>query len=149
MEQDNRITLSEINDCNLCTAIDSGLWIGDHTFWKLGVCPYQHTLGTLVIVNKTHKELFPELTQEEVTELRSIVIDAYSLLKKHFSPDWFNLQQNGNWEHHLHFQIIPRYKAERSFGGRDFFDQHFSHPVEYTKQQEDSAFIGRLTQIFE
>lgn len=141
------MTTPSLNHCNLCTALALGIWIADRSFWKLGVCPYQHTLGTLVIVNKTHKELFPELTQEEVVELRSIVIDAYALLKRHFFPDWFNLQQNGNWEHHLHFQIIPRYKDTRSFEGRTFSDQHFGQPVGYTKQQEETAFMEVLTNV--
>lgn len=138
-----------MKDCTLCHENESGIWIKRYEFWNLGVCPNQHTLGTLVVVSKVHKELFPEITTEELLELHDIIRTSYGILEKAFYPDWFNIQQNGNWERHLHFQIIPRYREERIFEGRTFIDQSFGEPVQYTKKIEENDGINAMTRLLQ
>lgn len=141
--------LFNMTGCKLCHENESGTWIKQYSSWNLGVCPYQHTLGTLVVVSKIHKELFPEITTEEFLELQDIIRMSYGILEKTFHPDWFNLQQNGNWERHLHFQIFPRYREKRIFEGRTFIDQSFNGPVQYTKEIEGSVFINAMTRLLQ
>lgn len=131
-----------MKECILCKPRTN---IKEYKYWNLGVCPTQHTLGSLVIVLKQHKELFAELTEEEVLELRKIIIYSQKLLDKRFKPDWYNVQQNGNWEQHLHVHVLPRYKEKREFNKRIFIDKTFGQPVIYTSELESEKFIKDLT----
>ncbi len=134
--------------CKLCNANKNGPWIKKYAFWNLGICPNQHTLGTLVVCLKKHKEVFMDLTGDEVTELWHILRVGQKVLGKEFKPDWYNIQQNGNWEHHLHFILFPRYNSERIFMGQTFRDETFGEPVQYTRHEVDIGFMQKLGDVF-
>ena len=125
--------------CNLCKS--DGFWIKEYKYWNFGIGSYQHTLGSSVIVLKQHKELFSELTEEEILELRKIIQDAQRILDAEFKPDWYNVQQNGNWEPHLHVHVIPRYKDKKLFENREFVDKSYGQPVVYSTKQETQEFL--------
>lgn len=131
--------------CNFCIRNKSNLWIKKFKYWNLGVGYNLHTLGNLVIVFKKHKELFVEVTEKEVIELLRIIKFSVRILNRQFKPDWFNVQQNGNWEKHLHVHIIPRYKKQRKFNDTIFVDKNFGQPVIYSAAIENEESIRKLT----
>ena len=133
--------------CNLCNINEYVFLIKKFKYWDLCVGNYQHTLGSLVIVLKKHKELFSDLNKNDIIEMLSIVKTGQKILTKKFNPDWFNVQQNGNWEHHLHIHITPRYKKHRRFDGRIFNDKSFGQPVQYTNKSEKIKYLNKLTDI--
>lgn len=109
------------------------------------ICQYQHTVGNIGLVLNTHKEIFSELNENEIVELGKLIKLAQKILTTEFKPDWFNIQQNGNWFHHLHFNIMPRYKDKRVFNGLTFVDKTFQHPITYTSKDSSKTFIQTLT----
>lgn len=133
-------------ECNLCKMNENWFWIKEYKYWNLGVGTYQHTLGSLMIVLKKHKEMFSEMKQEEIIELLDAVKTAQKILDLELKPDWYNIQQNGNWEHHLHINVIPRYREKRKFFGRVFVDRTFGQPVIYNPKQEDRDFLKSMTE---
>jgi len=136
-----------MTECDLCKMIVECPWIKEYTHWKLGVCPNQHTLGSLVVMMKTHKESFTELGDEEILEMGNAIKLAEKILDTQFKPDWYNVQQNGNWEHHLHVHIIPRYKEKKDFEGREFEDKTYGQPVTYTAEKEKIEYIEKMTEL--
>lgn len=139
-----------MSNCNLCKLNkESDLWIKQYKYWNLAVCPNQHTLGSLVIILKQHRERFSEINIKETIELKKNIDMGQKILDRTFKPDWFNVQQNGNWEHHLHLHIIPRYKKQRIFKKRIFADKTFGQPVKYTAKLENEDFMRDLTTLLQ
>lgn len=134
-------------DCLLCNENKDGLWIKKFKYWNLHACWFQHTLGTLGIILKRHAEKFSELTQEEIMELGEIIKLSQKVLDEEFKPDWYNIQQNGNWHRHFHFLILPRYKKLREFSGKKYEDRTYGQPITYTREKEDENIRKELTTL--
>ena len=133
--------------CNYCSQNKENIWIKKFKYWNFRVCHNQHTLGTLAVVLKTHKEFFSELDENQVKELLKIIKIGQKILTRQFKPDWFNVQQNGNWERHLHVLLIPRYKKSRLFSGKIFIDKTFGNPVLYKNKGESSTLKQKLAKV--
>ncbi len=132
-------------DCLLCKENQDGIWIKKYKYWNVHACWFQHTLGTIGVILNRHAEKFVELTKEEIEELGEIIKVFQKALDSEFSPDWYNIQQNGNWHHHFHFLIFPRYKEERVFEGKKYVDKAFGEPIIYTREKEDESIRIAMT----
>jgi diadenosine tetraphosphate (Ap4A) HIT family hydrolase len=84
------------------------------------------------------------LTSIEILELLKIVKFGQRIIGKKFSPDWFNVQQNGNWIRHIHVLIIPRYKNQVKFNGKIFIDKSFRNPVKFSKHPSNKNLLTKL-----
>jgi len=134
-------------NCLLCDENTNGLWIKKFKYWNVHVCWFQHTLGTLGIILKRHSEKFLNLKEEEILELGKIIKLSQKALDDTFKPDWYNIQQNGNWHHHLHFLILPRYQEPRKFEKKKYEDKAFGQPIMYTREKEIETIRIKLTEI--
>ena len=134
-----------MKECLICEENRNGLWIKKFKYWNLHVCWFQHTLGTLGILLKRHIEKFSELTKEEFTELYEIIKLSQKALDETFKPDWYNIHQDCNWLHHLHFVILPRYKEPREYKGKKYEDNTFGQPITHTREKEDENIRKELT----
>lgn len=118
--------------------------VKDYDSWTLIVAEGQLPLGWCICFLKRHVEFFEDLTDEEVLELKQVVAELKSALGKTFKPDWFNVMQLGNMEHHLHFHLVPRYKEPREYDGRTFTDQDYGHMIVDRWKPESKDFLTRL-----
>lgn len=139
----------KIAKCRLCkeNKAKNSLWVKKFKYWNLHVCWYQHTLGTLGIVLGRHIEKFSDLKKSEFAELYDIIKVSEKALCEVFMPEWYNVHQSGNWEHHFHFLVLPRYKSTREFNGKVYEDKTFRHPITFTKQEEEYTIRKALTKV--
>lgn len=136
-------------ECRLCdeNSNPAAIWISQDEYWKVHVCWFQHTLGSLGIILKRHVESFTELRDEEIVELGNLLKINQLKISEKLSPDWFNIQMNGNWHHHLHFLLLPRYQEKREFAGLIFYDKTFGEPISYTKDETADSLRKQLTDL--
>lgn len=130
--------------CMFCDFRDECQILKDYDYWTLIIAEGQLPLGWCIAFLKRHIESFEELTDKELLELKQVVAELKSALDKTFKPDWFNVMQLGNMEHHLHLHLVPRYKKPREFGGRTFVDQDYGHMIVDRWKPESKAFLTRL-----
>lgn len=137
--------------CRLCDENKNpeALWVAQGKHWNVHVCWFQHTLGTLGIILNHHIENFTELTQDEIAELGKLLQESQAKVSSELQPDWFNIQMNGNWHHHLHFLLLPRYKEQKEFNGKHYEDQTFGQPVTHKEQEESKGSRKLLTDLLQ
>lgn len=133
-------------ECRLCNenANPDAQWVTKGKHWNVHICWFQHTLGTLGIILNRHIESFTDLSPEEIAELGNLLQQYQAKLTNEFQPDWFNIQMNGNWHHHLHFLLLPRYKRPQEFGGKSYTDETFGQPITYTREEEPDNIREKL-----
>lgn len=136
-------------DCRLCNENENidALWVEQGEYWNIHVCWFQHTLGTLGIILKRHSESFTDLTPQEIVQLGKILQKYQMKLDEKLKPDWYNIQMNGNWHHHLHFLLLPRYKDPQEFQGETFVDKTYGQPIEYIKVEATEDLRKSLTNL--
>lgn len=138
---------NEDMECRLCdeNKNSDALWTKKGKYWNVHVCWFQHTLGSLGIILKRHVESFIDLTPEEISELGQLLQESQKILSDKLNPDWFNIQLNANWHHHLHFLLLPRYKETQKFNGKEYADNNFGDPIAYTREEEQEETRKLLT----
>jgi len=81
--------------------------------------PYAN--GHLLVAPKRHIGCLTELTEKENSDLMLLIQDSTKILKKHLSPDGFNIGCNlgktagAGIADHLHFHIVPRWDGDHNF----------------------------------
>jgi len=121
--------------------------IDEYKYWITRISLTQHTLGTILIISKEHKEGFSSVSFDELKELLEIIKEYEDKLTKLFKPDWFNYLQTNNTVKHLHFHLIPRYKQERIFRDVKFVDEQYGSMVKESKVPESREFLSDLKEI--
>ena len=89
--------------------------------------------GSGVIVPKAHRPTAFDLTENEWTDLRALLLQARAYLGERYHPDGYTLGWNvgsvSNQEiPHAHFHVIPRYADE----------PHAGKGIRYWLKQEDN-----------
>jgi len=134
-----------MRECTFCTISSKTRTVKEYNHWIVQVTDSQQLLGYLVISLKRHAEFFIDVTDDELLEFRDICEDMQLALEENFKPDWYNYQQFGNLNRHLHFYLIPRYKTPREFNGRTFIDERFGKAPERRWIFEEEKFLEKLT----
>ena len=95
-----------------------------HTYssWLVLLRPAQVTLGALVLVAREPVTSFSRLSEAGFTELARVTRDVELVLSHLFHYDKLNYLMLMMVDPHVHFHVIPRYAAERRYGGTVFFD---------------------------
>lgn len=81
--------------------------------------PYAN--GHLLVAPARHISCITELSAEENLALMETVKQATAILKKHLTPDGFNIGCNigaiagAGIADHLHFHIVPRWQGDHNF----------------------------------
>ena len=108
------------------------------------------TKGHVLLIPKTHRENIYELTEEEASQLFSVVPKIANALKDEFKPAGMNLLQNngahaGQAVFHFHLHFIPRY--DETDGFQPTFETKESEYTPGTNSGNCSRHSGKIRKI--
>ncbi len=77
------------------------------------------TKGHTLIVSKRHFATIFDIHEEEMADLRKMILAVKEILDERFSPNAYNIgvncgKQAGQSVFHFHMHVIPRYASDRS-----------------------------------
>ena len=75
-----------------------------------------HHKGHLVVLPKAHEENLMKLHEKTLDAFLNDTIKVMKALDKAIKPEMFNLEYLDNWDHHVHWNIYPRFKTDKDFG---------------------------------
>jgi diadenosine tetraphosphate (Ap4A) HIT family hydrolase len=96
--------------------------IAETAHWSVQVRPAQATLGALVLVCKEPAAAFSDISAAAHADMKPLVERIERCLRKAFAYDRINWLMLMMVDPDVHFHILPRYAAARSFGGLEFTD---------------------------
>ncbi|WP_291202983.1 HIT domain-containing protein [Hyphomonas sp.] len=96
--------------------------ISDYSYWSVQARPKQATLGALVILAHGPATAFSELPPNAFAELAEVVEDVETTTVKTFGNDKINYLMLMMVDPHVHFHVLPRYKAPAVFEGESYPD---------------------------
>ena len=102
--------------------------IRDYDHWAVLLRPGQVTLGSLVLICKEPVTAFSRISGAAFAELQSITGDIEGVLSRAFAYDKINYLMLMMVDPDVHFHVIPRYAAERTFSGLVFMDHGWPGP---------------------
>jgi ATP adenylyltransferase len=82
---------------------------------------YPYINGHLLVAPVRHIGDVEDLSDEEMLDAMNMVRACIGVLKKHMSPDGFNVGLNlgrvagAGMEDHLHFHVVPRWNGDTNF----------------------------------
>jgi diadenosine tetraphosphate (Ap4A) HIT family hydrolase len=103
-------------DCKFCRLIRAKeriLFENDHIVVMFG---RQHHKGKLVIMPKSHEEDLLRLHEKTLDSFMNDTIKIMKALGRAIKPDLFNLEYLDNWDHHVHWNVYPRFKTDADWG---------------------------------
>jgi len=107
--------------------------VKEYKHWVLLLRPQQATLGALVLVCKDPAVAFSQISAAAFTELKEITIALETPFKQGFSYDKINYLMLMMVDPDVHFHVLPRYAATRTFSGQDFFDFGWPGPPDLSR----------------
>ncbi|MHC1590692.1 MAG: HIT family protein [Candidatus Helarchaeales archaeon] len=104
--------------CIFCDYSGDVLDSNDLCYCILNKFPYNP--GHLLVITKRHVESFEDLTAEEHSACRNMIIKMLKILRTEYKPHGFNIGINlgeaaGASIRHFHMHLVPRYKSELGF----------------------------------
>ena len=103
---------------------------GEH--WLVLVRPAQPTLGSLVLVCTDPAKQFGEISAEAGRELPQVVCEIERVLAQAFGFEKINYLMLMMVDPDVHFHVLPRYSADKSFAGQSFVDATWPGPPDIT-----------------
>ena len=100
----------------------NNLLIKEYKHWYLLLRKRQVTIGSLVLIEKSFKTRYSDISFHSHCEFASIVIDIESSLQKNFNYDKINYLMLMMVDKEVHYHIIPRYSRQINFNGFRFID---------------------------
>lgn len=105
------------NQCPFCNIIGRKCLLEISEYCIAFEDEYPVTPGHCLVVPKRHVESLFELTDEELKDLYSVIVDVKNIICNILSPDGFNIGINegraaGRTVDHAHIHIIPRYNGD-------------------------------------
>ena len=106
-----------------------------HTYssWLVLLRPAQVTLGAVVLVAREPVTAFSRISEAGFTELARVTRDVEVVLSHLFDYDKLNYLMLMMVDPHVHFHVVPRYAAERRYGGEVFSDNAWPGPPDLTQ----------------
>ncbi len=96
--------------------------VKEYSHWVVLVRLQQVTLGSLVLISKSDKTNFADISQHAFAELHKVVNDIEQNLKKKFEYDKINYLMLMMIDPHVHYHVIPRYSTPRNFLDHEISD---------------------------
>lgn len=112
--------------------------------WTWSVRPEQPTLASTILSVNREALSFSDLTPEEGRDLALIVKVVEATLSKAFSYDKVNYLMLMMVDKQVHFHVIPRYGAERTFAGRTWTDDGWPKPPVLASQESSPDVITNI-----
>ncbi len=135
-------------ECKLCQIIMSQkkiLFEDDHVVVVFGRL---HHKGHLVIMVKAHEEDLLRLHEVTMETFMSTTIKIMKALGRVIKPDLFNLAYFDNWDHHIHWNVYPRFKSDSDWGNPPIIpkkgEKFESKPL---SKQEMTLFMEELDKL--
>ena len=107
--------------------------IKEYKNWVVLLRPQQATLGALVLICKNEADTFSKISAESFSELKEITTAIESHLSSCFSYDKINYLMLMMVDRDVHFHVLPRYAATRTFGQMEFSDSGWPGPPDLTQ----------------
>ena len=89
--------------------------VRDFEYWVVLLRPAQVTLGSLILAAKSDATAFGELPPAAHAELAPVTAYVEQLLSETVAYDRINYLMLMMVDPHVHFHIVPRYEAPRTF----------------------------------
>jgi diadenosine tetraphosphate (Ap4A) HIT family hydrolase len=103
--------------------------IREYEHWVVLLRQKQVTLGCLILACKGEATAFPDIPEAAFAELKQVTAEVEGALKRAFAFERVNYLILMMVDPHVHFHVIPRYSAPRSFAGVEFPDRGWpKHP---------------------
>lgn len=109
-----------MNDCPFCALIsdaDRPNKIVEFTYSIAYLNLDQSYRGKTIVVFKEHFDTLLEVPKDIFDAANAEMLKIASALDKAFVPDRLNFAILGNVVPHVHWHIVPRYKADPNWGG--------------------------------
>lgn len=120
--------------------------VAETPLWSVQVRPQQATLGALVLVCREPVTAFGALSAPAYAELGRHVAAAEGVLKRLFAYDRINYLMLMMVDPDVHFHVLPRYAAERTFEGIAFRDPGWPKPPDLAHAPAlPDGLLARLT----
>ena len=75
-----------------------------------------HHKGHLVVLPRVHEEHFLKLHETTLNSFFNDTVKIMKALDKAIKPDIINLEYLDNWDHHIHWNVYPRFKSDPDWG---------------------------------
>ncbi|MGI9485147.1 MAG: HIT family protein [Geminicoccaceae bacterium] len=98
------------------------LLVKDFPNWCVMLRRHQVTLGSLVLIAKSHATAWPEIGTQSFTELATVTSAIERTLRAAFAHDKINYLMLMMNDPNAHFHVLPRYDRTLTFEGMDFED---------------------------
>ena len=100
--------------------------------WLVQVRPAQPTLGSLVLVCTDEAGQFGAISPAASRELQQAVAEIERVLGDAFGFEKINYLMLMMVDPDVHFHVLPRYSAEKTFAGQVFVDATWPGPPDIT-----------------
>lgn len=136
--------------CILLTTTDDCI-LHESSLWRVVINPNQEYIGRLFVTLKRHATTLSDLTDEEWREFAIINRGTERAIANSFQPSHFNWQALMNdaiRDHthpHVHWHVIPRYKAPVEYEGNLFVDPAWPH--KYRNERPRHLSMDKLQAI--
>ena len=111
----------EMKNCSYCSEgelLDAfGIKICELPMSKVILFREQSHRGRVIVACKKHVDDITCLTREERAQFTEDVNRTAEALHELFHPDKINFGAYGDTMHHLHFHLVPKYRAGLEWGG--------------------------------
>lgn len=98
------------------------LLVKDFPNWCVMLRRHQVTLGSLVLIAKSHATAWPDIGTEAFTELATVTSAIERTIRTAFAHDKINYLMLMMNDPNAHFHVLPRYSRALTFEGMDFED---------------------------
>ena len=113
--------------------------ISDYDHWAVLLRPGQLTLGALVLICKEPATAFSMISGAAFSELQTVTRDIEGVLGRAFAYDRINYLMLMMVDPDVHFHVIPRYEAQRTFSAQVFTDPGWPGPPDLAKVNATDA----------
>ena len=96
--------------------------------WVVVLRPQQVTLGSLVLICREEATSFSQISVEAFGEFPEIIREIETSVSCAFAYNKINYLMLMMVDPEVHFHIIPRYDAARTFSQQQFFDHGWPGP---------------------
>ena len=96
--------------------------------WVVVVRPQQVTLGSLVLICREDATAFSQISPEAFGELPNVLHEMEASVARAFAYNKLNYLMLMMVDPEVHFHVIPRYDAPRTFFQQQFLDQGWPGP---------------------
>ena len=111
--------------------------------WVVLLRPQQVTLGSLLLICREEATAFSQISLEAFGELPEIIREMEASISRAFAYNKINYLMLMMVDPEVHFHVIPRYDAPRTFLEQQFLDQGWPGPPALKSPNEISPEMNK------